>query len=299
MAWLGLLFTLGVALAQDVVDGISLDEDTLQTLEVVTLEPEVIQVLSFAPPPCVWAAGIAANATPAGRDWDLGTSGPMAVSVSPVLSRQCTIRRLWASVDVAPWLLHTYAGGQRASLAVIGSAGYRIPLGAAEAVPFVASQGATWGAGVRLAMPAGPITMETRIAAFSGANPDVQGWLLFRPGRQSGRLARTLGSSLALGSFVGYDRGVYKAFGFRAGLLTSPLSDTVLQPTILAHAALRVRNRFSVAPAAGATWREGRVQPLGGVRLELQRAVRMHAGVLYGPGTGGVPVPDVGVTVGG
>lgn len=281
--------------------GISLRAEDLvvRTTDVIQLvNPGIVQTLGIPATPCVWAAGIAANATPAGRGWDLGTSGPVATSVSPVLSRQCTIGRLWASIDLAPWLRHTYGGGQRASLALVGSAGYRIPLGVVQAVPFLATQGATWGTGIRLSMPVGPVTVETRLAVFSGKNPDLQSWLLLSPKRQSGKVSRALSSGLALGTFVGYDRTLYKWFGLRAGLLTSPLSNTVLQPTVLADATVRVYNNLSVTPAAGASWRGGGVQPLGGLRVEWQRAVRMHAGVLYGPGTGGVPAPDVGVTMG-
>ncbi|MCO4747120.1 MAG: carboxypeptidase regulatory-like domain-containing protein [Proteobacteria bacterium] len=273
------------------------EREVIRTMDLVLAEPAILS-MAVATAPCVWAFGVAANATPSGRGWDLGTSGPLASSVSPVLSRQCRVGRIWASIDLAPWLRHTYAGGQRASLGLSGSAGYALSIGRLDAVPFVSTQGATWGGGLRLAIPVGPVTLESRVAVLSGKNPDVQGWLLVSPRRQNGKVARALSSGLALGTFVGYDRGIYKWFGVRGGLLTSPLSDTVLQPTLLADATVKVYRRFSITPAFGASWREASVQPLGGLRVELQRAVRMHAGVLVGPGTGGVVVPDVGVTVG-
>ncbi len=150
----------------------------------------------FWPDDCGRSVGWAVGATPARRDWDFTTPGPVAVSSSPVISQWCNQEAAngrvasWFGIDLIPIYQHSYRRlRDRGPLLVMLNIGGELRLGRKQHLGLHATTNAlAWGAGLRWQFNAtGHATRRQgfglRANVLWGTEPDLQLVLDIQPWR--------------------------------------------------------------------------------------------------------------------
>ncbi len=273
---------------------------------------------------CAISIGEAGAISPAGRDWDLSTSGPWAWSRSGLAGARCgTDDGFWLGVDAAPGLRHSYSStGGRGPLLMTTSVGW----------PWTANRSALQGGGMlitnRAARGGGVwIRNDMRLAGhrsavtwkvfyLRGLNPTYGSSLTV----DLGRWAFDDTNGMLVGPWhvrFGFETGTVTAFrfevsealkdeyamhdvGVRVGMLHNLRAGAPLQPIGLVFwdIPLDVMGDVQVELNAGPTLRKGEVAPIAGANLRVQGVetpLQAWAGMLVGHDDGLYSSLDVGM----
>lgn len=288
---------------------------------------------AYAQSTCGVAVGGMVGVSPAGRDWDLTTPGPYAVSPSPAVSMRCTRRPTgaWIGASTTPLLRHSYEKlDGRGPLPVSASAGWQMTGPYATIGPFFTTNGAAHGGGLRIERPLlepwltsdGWLhpTLDLRVARIGGRDAQYQGWVMIEltsraPGEGRGWGPRSaeldLYQGFEVGTVTGYrlsliespaldGKGWPVALGLRAGVLTDLPRGRALEPIALATVDVGTLGNNALSLGAGGVLRDDEVHPVVGLsrRNGVDGLMSLNTGVLAGADDGELWLAlDVGLSM--
>ena len=268
---------------------------------------------------CGAAAGGVVGVSPAGRDWDLSTPGPYAVTPSPALSVRCAQRPTgaWIGVDTTPLLRHTYSKlDGRGPLPITGAIGMQIGGPYATFGPFYTTNGAAHGFGLRMERPLAETwlptdswlhpTLDLRVARMGGRDAQYQAWAMieFHSNDPLGDRGWTsvftevaVHRGFEIGTVTGYRMTLREApalegealplaLGVRVGVLTDLPRGRALEPIAMATVDVQTLGNNSLSASAGGVLRDGEVVPVVGLSRHSSDqgadTLSLNTGVLAG-----------------